>query len=613
MSADQLIQYLTSAVFFLIFVITVVQAVRHPRRANVDIALLFSGPALIIAIGLAAASGLVRPGPLPNAVNTSLILAMGHLLLRLVDDFTEVHTWLLRTSSGLLALMIVAAFVLLSSRPGWLMLLMLIYLIGLLIFAAVAFFRQSRRTSGVTRRRMWAAALGCALLGLTLVLVSLIGLIPSSRDLLLGLSHVAGLASGASYYLGFVTPRWLRRAWQEPELRAFLGTAASLPRLPDTATIVRELEQGAASSIGAPHAIIGLWDEAEQVLRFEFPGRQITVPLAEETFGAQVFRAQQARFGVNINYSNPAYVEISRTYRVNALLAAPISAGAKRLGVLTVYSDRAPIFADDDLALVQLLADQAAVILESRALIDEAARVQAREEATRLKDDFLSAAAHDLKTPLTTLIARAQLLERRTLRAPDAPADLASIQVLLREGQRLKRLVVDLLDAARTEQGRLVGERSSVDLVALARDVCERLGTEQHRCLVVAEASVVGMYDEIRIHQLLENLVENALKYSPDGGAVQVKVWREDEQARLAVTDSGIGIPPEDLPHVFERFYRAGNVDDRRFAGMGLGLFICHGIVVQHGGQIWATSQPGRGSTFHVSLPLVRMEATVYA
>src|SRR5204863_5091158 len=106
-----------------------------------------------------------------------------------------------------------------------------------------------------------------------------------------------------------------------------------------------------------------------------------------------------------IKPDNPAY-KIAKREGIKAILAAPITAGAERLGVLLVYAPRAPMFAEEDLALVQLLADQAAVILESRALIDQAARVRAQEEVTRMKDDFLSAAAHDLKTPLTTMIAQ---------------------------------------------------------------------------------------------------------------------------------------------------------------------------------------------------------------
>src|SRR5215207_9302603 len=249
----------------------------------------------------------------------------------------------------------------------------------------------------------------------------------------------------------------------------------------------------------------------------------------------RAFRTQQPAFSANVPLEYPDYAELSRKWRLTAVLAAPISAGEKRLGVLVVYAPRAPIFAEDDLALVQLLADQAAVILESRKLIDEATRVHAREEATRLREDFLSAAAHDLKTPLTTLIGKAQLMERLALRNPAAPADLAGIQLLVREGQRLKQIVLELLDAARAEQGRLVGERAPVELVALAEEICARHSVEHHSCVVESSAPVIGMYDAFRIIQLLENLVENGVKYSPQGGDVRLKIWSDAECAYVSV------------------------------------------------------------------------------
>ena len=172
------------------------------------------------------------------------------------------------------------------------------------------------------------------------------------------------------------------------------------------------------------------------------------------------------------------------------------------------------------------------------------------------------------------------------------------------EAKRLSSLVLKLLDASRLEQGKLVGDREPVDLVELARDVARRDSHQGRRITVSADAPVVGSYDPQRIGQVLENLVENAVKYSPADSEVAVAVSNRNGEAFIDVTDEGIGIPASDLPRIFDRFHRASNVDDRRFAGMGLGLFICKGIVEQHGGHISVESRIGAGSTFHVVLPL---------
>jgi two-component system sensor histidine kinase VicK len=273
--------------------------------------------------------------------------------------------------------------------------------------------------------------------------------------------------------------------------------------------------------------------------------------------------------------------------------------------VLSVYAPQPPVFANSDLELIQLLADQAAVALENRALIDEAAQVRAREEATRLKEDFLSSAAHDLKTPLTGIVTQAQVLRRRAERDPAAPADRVGLDRLLEQSHRLKSLVLELLDVSRLEHGSLIGERGEVDLAAVVRGLARQSAVLWDRVQLHAEEPVLASVDVLRFEQVIANLVENALKYSPHQAPVSLTVWREPGAARLSVRDEGIGIPSEDQALVFERFHRARNVDDRRFAGMGLGLYIARGIVEQHGGKIWVESAPGMGSTFQVAVPLV--------
>lgn len=608
MDLEEFSQYVSWFTYVLVFARTAAQAVRRPLRANIDIALLFSATTIIIALTVVGRLQLLPTSGLWPRVSGAIVilalLAVPYMLVRLVDDFSDVPRWLLRATEAGLVLLTISTVALGPPVPGWLLPLILIYLVGLLIYSIVAFWRESRTSTGVTRRRLVAVAWGSIFLCAVFVIIGLTAWVPALSSLWRLLSDAASLASAVTYFIGFSPPLFLRRAWQEPELRAFLGRAASLPRLPDTKSILQELERGARSSVGAPHASIGLWDEERQVLRFDLEGTPIDLKADQDSIAGRTFLTQRPAFTDNVVRDIPAAASRARQYGTRALLAAPITAGDRRLGVLVAYAPRAPIFADEDLELVKLLADQAAVILESRALIDEAARVQAREEVARLKEDFLSAAAHDLKTPLTVLVAQAQFLERHATRHPESPADPRGIQRIVHEAQRLRDLVLELLDASRAEQGMLVGDLEEVDLVALAQQVCDRHSSEHHPCAVEAEEHVVGRYDEVRIIQLLENLVENAVKYSPEGGAVQVRVWREGESNYLSVTDQGIGIPGADIPRLFERFHRGTNVNDRKFAGMGLGLFICRGIAEQHGGRIWATSEPGRGSTFRVALPI---------
>ncbi|HKP54705.1 MAG TPA: ATP-binding protein [Chloroflexia bacterium] len=609
MTLSEFFQYLTWSLYVLIFVIATIRAVRRPVRANIDIAVLFSLPALIIGLSLEIRFHFIdiQPGPLVNALTAALILAMAYMLLRLVDDFSYVPRWVMRSSEIALALLVIATSIFSYNPPFplWLAPILILYIVVLLAYTAVAFVRESRRTSGVTMRRMRAVAVGSIAL---CAIFALAGLGRPFQEeyswLVVPLTNFLSLASGVSYFLGFAPPGVLRRAWQEPELRAFLGRAASFPRLPTTEAIITEMEHGTARSLGTPNAKICLWNEREGVLKYLTKEGWLDIT-PQGTVTGRSFLTQQPIFSDNLQRDNPARAAETRAQGAVALLSAPITAGENRLGVLTVYAPNAPIFADEDLALVQLLADQAAVILESRALIDEAARVRAQEEATRMKDDFLSAAAHDLKTPLTTLVVQSELLERRAARTPGAPADLEGLRKMTKEVHRLKDFVLELLDASRAEQGKLLREPDEVDLAAYAQEVCARHNSSRHPCIVEADGPVTGMYDSNRIAQLIENLVENAVKYSPDGGAIRIRLWRESggrnnglegglsegEWNHFTVTDEGIGIPKEDLPHVFERFHRGTNVNDRSLAGMGLGLFICRGIVEQHGGRIWVDQQ----------------------
>jgi PAS domain S-box-containing protein len=245
-------------------------------------------------------------------------------------------------------------------------------------------------------------------------------------------------------------------------------------------------------------------------------------------------------------------------------------------------------------------------------LREQAARAEA-EAALRERDQVLATVSHDLKTPLTTIRGQADLLQRRLERAGAIePERLAKgLELIGTAARRMGTWIDELLDAARLEAGRPVQlHPEPTDLVALAWQAAaeQQRTTERHRIRVhTAEAKLIGIWDPVRLGRVLDNLLGNAIKFSPAGGEVVVSVAREAdtavEWAVVSVRDQGIGIPAEDLRYIFERFRRGTNVAGR-IAGTGLGLAgACH-ILQLHGGSITVDSQEGRGSTFTLRLPL---------
>ncbi len=598
MSALVLIQYVTWTFYVVSFLFACIQYVTHPRRVHLDILLLYGIFTFIILDSALVTLDLYRMTPLLGKINGMVFLAMPYVLMRLVDDFSGVAKPLLRLAEVGYIVAVIALFAF-NPVPIWITIGQLLYFVTLQIYCALAFWRAAKHASGVTQRRLSVVALGSIALAVAVVAVTLQSLYAVWSVLF----QLSALASGVCYFLGFTPPRFLRRAWQEPELRAFLGRAAELPHLPTKEAIIQRIEQGAQTSLGASNAVVGLWESDTNLLHYTIGDEPFALTATGGYTSGRAFVEQRALFVADAPNQMTEYTDVTMRYNAKSILSAPITAGDKRIGVLSVYAPKTPIFADDDLELVHLLADQAAVILESRTLIDQAARVQAREEATRLRDDFLSAAAHDLKTPLTSIVGRAQLLERRTLRDPSKPADLNSIRTLVHESQRLQRLVRELLDASRAEAGALQILTSRIDLVQIMREACAQIHHPRHEIAIDVVAELVGWFDSVQMRQLFDNLLENAVKYSPDGGRIDIRLWHEGDNARIAVSDQGIGIPPSEVAHIFDRFYRATNVNDRAHSGMGLGLYICRVLVEAHGGQIWASPRTTGGTTFDVKLP----------
>jgi PAS domain S-box-containing protein len=227
-------------------------------------------------------------------------------------------------------------------------------------------------------------------------------------------------------------------------------------------------------------------------------------------------------------------------------------------------------------------------------------------EAIQVRDDFLSIASHELKTPLTPLRLHLQVLKHAL--ETGQPVTPERVDKALGQVHRLSDLVNDLLDASCVGAGRMELQRAPMSLLKLVREVFSdfRAASEHHVLTYEGpEEDVLISGDPGRLAQVLTNLLENALKYSPLGGVVRVTLTLSGGDAVVSVVDSGIGIPKEEQAYLFERFFRARNSPVSGFGGLGLGLYICRDIVERHGGHIWMESELGHGSAFHVSLPVL--------
>jgi signal transduction histidine kinase len=240
------------------------------------------------------------------------------------------------------------------------------------------------------------------------------------------------------------------------------------------------------------------------------------------------------------------------------------------------------------------------------ALLAEQTARQAAEDALRQRDEFVSVASHELKTPLTTLSGYAQLILRRFSREGEVDSErvLTALHSISAQADRLSRLLGHLLDISRFDEGKLRLERQPTDVVALVEQAVTlaRTWSERHPVMLAAPAVLEATIDPLRLEQVLTNLLDNAVKYSPNGGAVEVVVSSRKGAATISVRDHGLGIPPEKRNNIFDRFYQAHAAGGH--GGLGLGLYISRQIVELHGGSIRAEFPRGGGTRFVVTMPL---------
>jgi signal transduction histidine kinase len=261
---------------------------------------------------------------------------------------------------------------------------------------------------------------------------------------------------------------------------------------------------------------------------------------------------------------------------------------------------------ESDLAFLSAAADQLSLAFDRHAAWQREVRLRERAEALdRGQKDLVAVVSHDLRNPLGAVLLGLSTLRRWP--QLDAATVRDSLDTIHRAAERANRLVHDLLDAARIDGGVLQLELAEAEMGALVREAAELMRPLLADCEMRCETQIEdglppALVDRERILQVFSNLMGNARKFAPPGSAVSLIAWREDDELRCCVADEGPGIPPDDLPRVFDRYFQGEHGPTAN--GAGLGLSIARGIVEAHGGRIWVESAKGKGSRFFFSLPI---------
>ena len=286
-------------------------------------------------------------------------------------------------------------------------------------------------------------------------------------------------------------------------------------------------------------------------------------------------------------------------------LCVPLIARDRTIGALLLFTTTSrPRLGTEELLLAEEIGRRAALAVDNARLYAEA------REAIRARDQFLAIAAHELRTPVTSVKGYAQLLRRNIEDGGASPERLGrSLSTIEEQAGRLARLTGDLLDVARLRTGQVTLAQQPLELVALVRSVAGRfadqLDARYRLALTLTDTQCLVLGDADRLDQVVANLLENAAKYSPDGGVIAVEVRHAGDHARLSVRDSGIGLAPGAAETIFTPFGRAENALVRQIPGLGLGLHICRDVIARHQGRIWAESAgEGHGTIVVVELPL---------
>lgn len=367
----------------------------------------------------------------------------------------------------------------------------------------------------------------------------------------------------------------------------------------DLNTLLERIVNLAADLNNAEEASILLYEPQKQQLYFQAFTNQdgaaqmrgITVP--SESIAGWVALHRQPVIITDVHQDNRFFRKVENLiqFKTRSIVAVPMIAQERLIGVLEVLNKRSDTFTTLDQEVLMVLAGQAAIAIENARLFHQS--------------DLIAEMVHELRTPLTSIFTITFLLQRQNV--PEAQR-IALAQTIQSETQRLNEMASSFLDMARLESGRSEFHLTAFDAGKLLRECCEMIRGRAEERQIKLEIEVQSdlpllTADRDKIKQVLLNLLTNAVKYNRTGEMIRARTWLASNQIWFMVQDTGVGIPAEQIPHLFEKFFRV-NPQNSNVPGTGLGLYICKKIIESHGGQILVKSQENVGTNIEFCLPL---------
>ena len=590
-AALHLVQAVVSLSFLALGLLTVVDWLRHRERSRRYLALAFMTLGLTGALSQVNTMTGYRLGALVGDLTLILFMTSGFALLLFRDSFIPLSGRLrvgalmvcVGATALALATMVPAAP---SIKPTGLQFAATVAVVvvwsACVIEPIVRFWGASRGRPAVQRARLRAVAGGYGAIVIILLVAGFGGSAATSLAAAWLFELIAVIALPL-LYVSFAPPKWLRRLWRQQEEDQFRDAVYDLVLFsPDRPTLAKRAAEWGLRLVGADG--VAIFDANGEILALRGIDPEPASQLAR-----QADQHRQAQL-----------LATSGSSRNNAIvLPLPLDIGA---GAMVVVSGPyTPFFGSDEVGRLRSYAANITAALD-RARVTE--RLAALEKT---KSQFLNLASHELRSPLGVINGYLSMLEQGAL-GQLTESGVRAVEVLKTKALEMNLLVAQMLDAARLEDGRLALKRDRVDLRDVAGEalqVVRPLAAAGHDLsLETPPRQVIVFGDVDRLTTIISSLLENAIKYSPEGGKIRCIVGAVEHTASVSVVDNGVGVAREDIPRLFKRFERIENRKTSHVAGTGLGLYLSRELARQHGGDIQVESGPDAGSTFTLSLPL---------